>query len=100
MSPPITSNPPKKELAKPQNKGALKSVAESLVTSSNAAPAIIGVESRKDNRADAWRDIPKNKAAVIVTPLRETPGIMASACAQPTKNMVVNGKEDHLCQRF
>ena len=91
MSPPMTSSPPINALKKPQNKGALKSETESLVTSNSAAPAIMGVESKNDNRADAWRDIPKNNAAVMVTPLRDTPGIIANAWAQPTKNTVING---------
>jgi hypothetical protein len=44
------------------------------------------MESKNENRAESSRLIPKNRAAVIVTPEREVPGISASACAAPIKN--------------
>ena len=69
MSPPITKSPPTNALKNPQNKGALKSAADSLVISNKAAPAIMGVESKNEIRAAAGRDNPKNKAAVMVIPL-------------------------------
>ena len=39
--------------------------------------------SRKDRRAAAGRAIPRTRAAVMVTPERDAPGISASAWPQP-----------------
>ena len=50
---------------------------------SSAAPAMIGVESRKLKRAAASRVKLRNKPPVIVIPERETPGITANACNTP-----------------
>ena len=55
------------------------------------APAITGAESRNEIWALVLRVSPKNKAAVMVIPLRDTPGIKAKACAQPIKKTVLNG---------
>ena len=52
----------------------------------SAAPAMMGVESRKEKRAAVSRFILRKRPAVMVTPERETPGITASACATPTRN--------------
>ena len=46
-----------------------------------------GTLNRNENLAAASRLIPKNLAAVIVTPLREKPGIRANDCAKPKKNI-------------
>ena len=48
ISPPITNKPPINALTNPQSNGAVKSAAVSLVHSKRAAPAIIGVESKKE----------------------------------------------------
>jgi len=47
--------------------------------STSPAPKMIGVASRKEKRAAARRSNPKASAVVIVTPERETPGIIAKA---------------------
>ena len=44
-----------------------------------AAAAIAGVESRNENRPAEYRSKPRKSPAVIVTPLREVPGTIASA---------------------
>ena len=44
---------------------------------------MMGVESRNENRAAVGRSRLRNKPAEMVMPLRETPGMMASACAVP-----------------
>ena len=54
-------------------------------TVKNPAPLIAGIASKKENRAASFGDKPKKSAAQIVIPLRETPGIMATAWAQPIK---------------
>ena len=53
------------------------------------AAKIIGIDSKKENRAAAFRVNPKAKPAVIVTPEREVPGISAMACAHPIKKACV-----------
>ena len=90
---PITANAPKKALTKPQTSGALKSCQDKCVISNTAAPAIMGAESKKETLAPAARVSPKSRAAVMVIPLRDTPGIMANACAQPIRRKVLNGIE-------
>jgi hypothetical protein len=45
---------------------------------------MIGRESRNEKRAAVGRSKPKARAAVIVTPERETPGCSARACATPS----------------
>jgi len=42
-----------------------------------AAPKMIGVDSKNENRADPALVIPMSNPVVIVMPERETPGIMA-----------------------
>ena len=93
---PITASAPIKALIKPQQSGAVKSLADNLPISNIAAPAIMGVESKKDKRALVLRESPKNKAAVMVMPLRDTPGIKAKAWAQPIKNTILNGTENKI----
>jgi len=44
-----------------------------------AAPKIIGVDNKKENRADASLVNPVSNPVVMVTPERETPGIIAIA---------------------
>ena len=53
----------------------------SLGISTSAAPAISGVDSRKENRAAASRVILRHNPATIVMPERDTPGKSARACA-------------------
>ena len=65
-------------------------LAINLATS--AAPAIIGIESKKEILAPAARLKPSSKAAVIVAPERDTPGIIAKACAQPISIKAASGK--------
>src|ERR1039458_9312129 len=48
-----------------------------------AAAPITGVESRKEKRAAAVRSRLRKRPALMVMPLRETPGTTASACASP-----------------
>ena len=51
-----------------------------LIRSKNAsvaAPKIAGIEIKNDNRVASVRENPISSAAVIVTPLREVPGISA-----------------------
>ena len=47
------------------------------------APAMVGMESRKEKRAEASRLNPIISPAVMVMPEREVPGISASAWATP-----------------
>ena len=91
MRPPITNRPPKKALINPTYNGVVKSAAVNFVHSKSAAPAIMGVDSRKEMRAAAGRERPKNSAAVIVIPLRDTPGIIARAWATPINKTVLKG---------
>ena len=49
------------------------------------APKIIGAAARKEYLAAVSRENPRALPAVIVAPLRETPGIMASAWERPIK---------------
>ena len=48
------------------------------------APAMIGADRKKEKCAALSRCMPRNSAAVMVTPERETPGMIAKACADPT----------------
>ena len=52
---------------------------------SAAAPIIAGIDIRNDMRAASVREKPINSAAVIVTPLREVPGINAKHWETPIK---------------
>ena len=79
---------PKNALINPHTNGALISAKDRLCSSSTAAPPITGAESKKETRALAARERPSSKAAVMVMPLLDTPGIMASACAQPINKTV------------
>src|SRR5439155_616470 len=51
-----------------------------------AAAPMIGVASRKANRAASSFESPIRRPPPIVAPEREKPGISASACAAPTLN--------------
>ena len=52
------------------------------------APNIIGVASKKEKRAASFLDNPKNNAAAMVIPERDTPGIIANACAKPIISVI------------
>ena len=47
------------------------------------APAMTGRDSNKENRAALTRSNPNQRAAVMVTPDRDAPGINAPICASP-----------------
>ena len=49
------------------------------ITPNNPAPNIIGIESKNENLADFFGEIPNNNDAVMVNPDREIPGIIATA---------------------
>lgn len=51
---------------------------------SAAAAPIIGVAKRNENLAESSCDRPTNKLPVMAEPVREKPGISASACMRPT----------------
>ena len=55
----------------------------SLGKCETTAPAISGVERRKENLVAASRVNPRNRPVVIVMPERDTPGKSAKACALP-----------------
>jgi len=65
------------------NQSTASSFCNSLSTCKPPASVITGIESKKEKRADAWRFIPNSRAAVMVMPERDVPGIKASAWAQP-----------------
>jgi hypothetical protein len=54
-------------------------------SSRTPAPKTAGRDRRKENRAAVERLMPRNRAAVIVTPEREAPGMRASTWASPTR---------------
>ena len=60
----------------------------SSMVSSKLAARISGMDSKKENRAEAFRLIPINSAAVIVIPEREVPGIRARAWAKPINRII------------
>ena len=47
------------------------------------APAIIGIDNKKENFADSFGEKPKNSERVIVIPDLDIPGIIANACPKP-----------------
>ena len=47
------------------------------------APAITGIDNKKENFADSFGENPKNKERVIVVPDLDTPGTIAIACPKP-----------------
>ena len=49
------------------------------------APHIVGIPSIMENLDALSRSIPKKRAALIVTPEREAPGIIAAICAIPIR---------------
>lgn len=51
-----------------------------------AAPEIVGMASRKENRELAVRENPSNSAHVIVIPERDVPGMSANTWAKPMTN--------------
>ena len=84
----IVSQPTIKAVKKPKIIGPVISFKVKSFSFKTAAPAIIGIESKKEILALATLVKPKNKAALIVMPERETPGIIAKACAQPIKSII------------
>jgi len=53
-----------------------------------AAPKIMGVDNKNENRTAPSLVTPINNPVVIVTPERETPGMIASAWDSPTNRLV------------
>ena len=51
------------------------------------APTMMGVESKKENLAAASRVRPRARPAVMVTPERDTPGMMAKAWERPMSRL-------------
>ena len=49
----------------------------------NAAAIIVGIDINIENRAASIRLNPSARAAVMVTPERLVPGIIANTCAKP-----------------
>ena len=84
----IVSQPTIKAVKKPKITGPVISFKVKSLSFKTAAPAIIGIESKNETLALATLVKPKNKAALIVMPERETPGIIAKACAQPIKSII------------
>ena len=52
-------------------------------------PRISGITIKKEKFAAFSRLIPRNIASAIVAPLREIPGIIATACINPMKNALL-----------
>ena len=84
----IVNQPTIKAVKKPKITGPVISFKVKSLSFKTAAPAIIGIESKNETLALAIRVNPKNNAALIVMPERETPGIIAKACAQPINNII------------
>ena len=69
-----------------------------ILTARGRVPGVIGkkpihlLSADERNKAMELKEMclvkPKNKAALIVMPERETPGIIAKACAQPIKSII------------
>ena len=58
---------------------------------STAAPAMAIVPSKNENSAATAGTIPNARAIATVEPLREIPGKMARACAQPIQKATDQG---------
>src|SRR5918996_1605276 len=58
------------------------------------APKTIGMRSKKEMRAAESRSRPRKRAAVIVMPERDTPGMRARLCARPTATAVPAPRAD------
>ena len=58
-----------------------------VINSTIAAREIAGMPKRKENFAESALFHPDIKAVEIVTPDRETPGIIANACEKPIKRL-------------
>ena len=56
------------------------------------APSVIGTRSRNEKRAAESRSRPRNRAAVIVIPERETPGIERRALREPDRDGAAAGR--------
>ena len=56
----------------------------SFVILNTIAPPVTGIIIKKLSRTAASRSKPRRRAAVIVIPERDVPGLSASACAAPT----------------
>ena len=50
------------------------------------APVMAGIANRNENLAASFPDIPRARLVLMVIPERETPGMMATACASPIRN--------------
>ena len=83
----ITSKPTKKLANTPIINGTLNT--KSLNFSTVAAKTI-GVDNKNEYFVAASLVTPMALAVVIVTPERDTPGIKASACDNPIKNVCFN----------
>ena len=53
---------------------------------SRPAPAMVGMDNRRESRAAVIRSYPRKRAALIVTPERDAPGMSAQICAAPIRN--------------
>ena len=53
------------------------------VVERSEAPAIVGMERRKEKANASDEEIPKRRLAVIVVPERDNPGRIARACERP-----------------
>ena len=80
-------NPDTAETRTPTISGPRMFIVEASVANSSpfktGAPATTGRERRNEKRAASVREKPRNKAIVMVEPLREVPGMRAAAWAQP-----------------
>ena len=71
------------ETATPVANTGLKDPWGSFKNSSIPAPKITGHESKKEILAESLLAYPRKRAAIMVTPDREAPGISARLCAAP-----------------
>ena len=56
----------------------------------NPAAIMTGIDNNKENRAETILPNPRYLAIVMVTPLLDVPGIIASICASPIKKASFN----------
>ena len=74
----VVDNPTKRG-----RKGKVGNLFMELKNSTKATNEIEGIPSKKENLAASFLSHPDNIAIEIVTPERDTPGIIAKACAIP-----------------
>ena len=79
----IVTKPKTVDEITPKMNGRLIPLRGKSLTSNTNAPIIAGVPIKNENRADCSRFRPIDRAAVIVMPERETPGIKATDWAKP-----------------